>query len=132
MFVLIRFWFFAFLLAFSIGSNNYAVAGPSETNWKDWKQAKDLYDSQKFQDAVLEFEKHSQEDASYFFNLGTSYYRLDRLGEAVGYLEKANRTSPHDPDIQYNLSLIQTALGRSIGPEKLDPSSTWIEQLADR
>jgi tetratricopeptide (TPR) repeat protein len=130
-----RFWGLAIVIASSIGSTHFAEAAPAELQWKDWQQAKNLYDSEKFQDAALELQKNahlSHDSASYYFNLGTIYYRLGRLGEAVGYLEKANRTSPHDPDIQYNLNLIQNALGRVIGAEKLDPSSTWVEQLADR
>jgi Flp pilus assembly protein TadD len=119
------------LIILSSGSRSYGSSSNLE-HWSDWENAKNSYDAQKFQEALHELQKHPKNDANYFYDVGTIYYRIGKLGEAVAYLEKANRLRPHDPDIQHNITIVRSALGRSIGPEKVDPASSWTEQLADR
>jgi tetratricopeptide (TPR) repeat protein len=101
----------------------------SSSNWKD---ANSLYQDQKYEEALHAMRSHPKEDSTYYYNLGTISYRLNHLGYAVGYLEKANRLHPHDPDIQHNLSIARSELIRKIGNEKIDPASSSIEQIADR
>ncbi len=67
------------------------------------------------------------------YNLGTVSLRLAKPGEAVAYLERANRISPFDPEIQTNLLIARKELAKLLGGEStLDPSSSSIEGLADR
>lgn len=117
------------------GVSGFAFAADNSTQdggWNEWQQAKFLFDSGKFDEALHEFRSHPSESAQYFHNVGTTYLRLSQPGQAVAYLAKANHLRPHDPEIQHNLQLAQSALGRLIGVEHVDPASSGLETLADR
>lgn len=114
---------------------NQTLASPNDLksgNWAEWKDAKSFYDVGKYEDALRALQQHPQESASYYYNLGTLFFQNGNLGQSVGYLEKANRLNPHDPDTQYHLSIARSALGRALGEDKVDPASSWLEGLADR
>jgi tetratricopeptide (TPR) repeat protein len=102
------------------------------TQWGEWQEAKAFYDTQKFQEALQSLENRPNETFSYYYNLGTIYYQLGRIGPSVAFLTKANRLRPHDADIKHNLSIAVASLSRSIGEERLDPASTWLEDFGDR
>jgi tetratricopeptide (TPR) repeat protein len=116
-----------FILAIAI-----APAHAAKTPWGSWEQAKSLFDSGKYEEALESLKSHPSDEASYFYNLGTIYNKIGRVGTGVAYLEKANRLEPHDPAIQRNLSLARVELGRLIGHDHLDPASTWSERIADQ
>ncbi len=115
-----------FMISTLLLGSSYPVYG------SEWQDTKALYDSGKYEEALQTLQKNPRSDFSYNYNLGTIYFRMGQLGSAVAYLEKANRNHPHDPDIQFNLSVAKSALGRSIGADHLDPSSNGFEQIADR
>src|SRR5688572_12586462 len=106
------------------GTGNQKDLTSSLKEWSDWKEAKKLYEQQRYDDAIQELRAHSKEDASYYYNLGTLYYWTKKPAPALAHLEKANYLLPHDPDIQYNLSRIREQVGQIIGTEQLDPAST--------
>lgn len=110
------------------------AAHPSEnlTQWGEWEGAKNLFDSQRFQEALQALQEKPLESPNYYYNLGTVYYKLTQIGPAIAYLEKANRLRPRDSDIQHNLSIARTVLGQAIGVDKMDPASNALEQLADQ
>ena len=97
-----------------------------------WDQIQLLSEKGKYEEVLTELKAQPEETARYYYNLGTTYYRLKKMGQAVAYLEKANRMLPHDLDTQNNLSFAKEGLAQLLGPENLDPSSTWAEQVADR
>ncbi len=104
----------------------------SDSDWGEWKEAKSLYDAEKFKDAAESLENHpSSIRSNDHYNLGTIYYRLNRLGLALGHLEKAQKLNPSDPDIQCNLTRVKIALSRSLHAEEVDPSSTVLEKWGD-
>jgi tetratricopeptide (TPR) repeat protein len=124
---------FLMLLILCIGLPLEAGPTPSTQNehWAEWQNAKKHYEAGNLEDALQELQSRSREDAHYFYNVGTIYYRLGKTGLAVAYLEKANRINPHEPDIQFNLAMARSTLANFIGTDRLDPASTWTEQLAD-
>lgn len=97
-----------------------------------WQEAKAVYDAGRLEDALRLYQGEPVETASYFYNIGTLLQQLGRSGQAVAYLEKANRLSPHDSEIRHNLSIARATLGQLIGNDRLDPASTWNETLADQ
>ncbi len=103
----------------------------STTPDERWQQTRALYDSGKVKDAYANLLQQKVNTGAYYYNMGTMAFKLDRFGESVAYLEKARSISPHDSDTQYNLRLARVALARSIGSEKLDPASTWLESIAE-
>jgi tetratricopeptide (TPR) repeat protein len=135
---MIRFYvMFACFSAFvsSLGTSPglvWAAPSPNLTQWGEWETAKNLYDSQRFQETLDALHAKPLDNANYYYNLGTVYYKLTQLGPAIANLEKANRLRLHDSDIKYNLAIAKAVLGQAIGPDKLDPASTPLEQLADQ
>ncbi|MBI3544433.1 MAG: tetratricopeptide repeat protein [Deltaproteobacteria bacterium] len=75
--------------------------------------AKSLYDQGKYQQAYEELQKSGLKSAQDYYNAGNCLYKLGRLGQALGYFEKANALAPNDPDIRYNLSLSERALEKA-------------------
>jgi hypothetical protein len=108
-----------------------AHATPEPSNWGNWQQAKTLFDSGKYDAALADLQAHATQDANFYYNVGTIYHRMGRIGVSVAYLEKANRLQPHDPAIQKNLQLAREELSHLIGQDRLDPASTWAEGIAD-
>lgn len=45
-----------------------------------------------------------------YYNLGVAYYRLDRLGEAIRFLERARRMEPADRRILHNLEIARSRI----------------------
>ncbi len=126
----LSFLVFLSLLAVSF---QWSYASPNPDSWANWKDAKNHFDAGQLNEAITELLAHPNSlDSSYYYNLGTTYYRVGSLGLAVAHLEKANRLQPHQPDIQTNLNIARQALSDKLGSEKLDPASFWIEQLADQ
>ena len=97
----------------------------------DFEPIQAAFKSGKLDEALRQLESRPRDDAPYYYNLGTVSLKMGKLGKATAYLEKANRIQPHDIAIQQNLQLSKSALSQAIGPEKMDPASSWAENLAD-
>lgn len=66
------------------------------------------YQNQQYEDALSSYKNIADqgfESEVLFFNLGNTYFRLNRLGYAILYYEKALLLDPNDEDINYNLKL---------------------------
>lgn len=100
-------------------------------SWGPWTEAKALFDSQKYEDAMRLLQSQPRYEGAFYYNLGTVMLKLGRPGQALAYLEKANHLTRHDRDIQKNLSAARAALGKLIGEDQLDPASTWSERFSD-
>ncbi|MGZ3698773.1 MAG: hypothetical protein ACXWPM_00465 [Bdellovibrionota bacterium] len=98
----------------------------------DWEEASSLYSSGQYDKALDAFRAHPRNNAAYYYNLAATLFHLGRIGQATAYFEKANHLEPHDPDIQHNLETARSALGRTLGADRLDPASSSMEILADR
>jgi len=46
-----------------------------------------------------------------YYNLGNAYARLDQLGQAIRYYEKARRLRPSDPRVTHNLEQVRRQAG---------------------
>ena len=83
-----------------------------------------------------ELKQHPTYDATYFYNLGVLYGKLNQPGMATAYLEKANRLDPHDPELLSNLNLARTQFQQQLNAQKseiaLDGASNPFERFADR
>jgi tetratricopeptide (TPR) repeat protein len=90
----------------------------------------------KYREALDALKQNPTYDATYFFNLGVIYGKMNQPGLATAYLEKANRLKPHDPEVLSNLNLAQNLLRQSLITEKidigLDSASSAFEKYADR
>ena len=69
-------------------------------------QANNLYQQNQYGEAVKLYKQildEGYESEAVHFNLGNSYFRLNKLGYAILNYEKALRLAPDDEDIKYNI-----------------------------
>lgn len=125
-----RFMVLWFLLTvpISFADSNPSVYPPF---WGEWEEARRHYDVGNFEDALESFKENPSSDANYYYNLGTVYLKMGQVGRAFAYLEKAHTMAPRDADIQINWNQARSALSRVLGEKNIDPTSNWIESIAD-
>jgi tetratricopeptide (TPR) repeat protein len=71
------------------------------------------YDEGNWQEARERFEsllKDGLSSAALYYDLGNCYYKLGEKGKAVWAYESARRLDPRDPDIEWNLNLLNKQL----------------------
>jgi len=82
-------------------------------------RANEAYQSGNFAEAMRQYlalaEQGYRSEALYY-NLGNACYRLDSVGRAVLYYERALLLDPDDQDITHNLQVIRDQL-----PDEIDP-----------
>ncbi len=74
-----------------------------------FQKANEAYRAENYQEAVETYRKilaQGFENFEVYYNLGNAYYRLNQIGEAVLYYEKAKQLDPNDPDLMHNLELV--------------------------
>lgn len=74
----------------------------------DFDEGNRRYRMGDYQGAVDSYERalnHGFASEALYFNLGNAYFRLDQIGEAIRYYEKARRLAPDTPELQHNLSI---------------------------
>ncbi|MBF0491458.1 MAG: tetratricopeptide repeat protein [Deltaproteobacteria bacterium] len=90
-------------------TNNVCAQTPVQT----FKTANEAYlarDFQKAETLYQELEKQGILSGGLFFNLGNTFYRQGKVGEAIYYYEKALRLSPRDRDLSANYNYIRERL----------------------
>ena len=98
-----------------------------------WQEVHSLYQAGKLEEALRALMSQPQtERPAFYYNIGTLYLRLGKAGRSVAYLEKANRMRPHDTSILHNLQIARAAVSQTVGSDRMDPASNWLEGLADR
>ncbi|MFQ5568981.1 MAG: tetratricopeptide repeat protein [Rhodothermales bacterium] len=79
-----------------------------------------------YQDALAAYEEalnSGYTSGALFYNMGNAYYRLDELGQAIRYYEKARRFLPNDPQLLHNLDI---ARSRIEAPVSALPTPFWL------
>lgn len=78
------------------------------------KKGTDLFSKQKFDQAITELEKATQEDpesAKAHYMLALSYEATNKLDKAKGEYEQAIKLDPKDPNYHYNLAILHKRKG---------------------
>lgn len=68
--------------------------------------ANDLYKNEKFDEAAkkyLQIESRGYKSSELFYNLGNTYYKLNKVGPSIYYYEKALKLNPLNEDVKNNL-----------------------------
>ena len=71
-----------------------------------WGRANDSYAAGEYDVALADYEailNQSKYSAVLYYNLANTYFKLDQLGKAILYYNRALRLSPTDEDIRHNL-----------------------------
>ena len=93
---------FLFVLALLLGAHSYAQT-PDEL----FSKANDFYKNGQYSKAIqlyLNIEKKGMESDDLFFNLGNSYYKLNKVAPSIYYYEKALKINPINEDASINLT----------------------------
>lgn len=73
-------------------------------------QGNEFYRQGKYNEAIEVYENIidlNYNSSSLYYNLGNCYFRIDKLGYAILFYEKAKKLSPGDDDINHNLLFAQ-------------------------
>lgn len=79
-----------------------------------FRSANLLYEAGNYEEAARSYEHLSRlgyQDATLYYNLGNSYYRMDDRGRALLNYLRAKRLAPFDEDIDANLALVREEVG---------------------
>ena len=71
-----------------------------------FSSANDLYKNEKFEKAIeryKEIESQGSISSELYYNLGNSYYKLNKVGPSIYYFEKALKINPLSEDVKNNL-----------------------------
>jgi tetratricopeptide (TPR) repeat protein len=79
-------------------ASDYIVLDTGNTAYIKGDYAKALTFYQKFVN-------EGKQSAQAYYNMGNCYYKTNEFAKAILYYEKAEKLSPGDPDIQFNLQL---------------------------
>jgi len=93
---------FIFILALMIGSFSFA-----QTSGDLFSKANDFYKNGQYSKAAQLYsniEKSGLESDDLFFNLGNSYYKLNKVAPSIYYYEKALKINPLHHDASNNLA----------------------------
>lgn len=93
---------FLFMLVLFLGSLSY-----SQTPDELFSKANDFYKNGQYSKAIqmyLNIEKKGMESDDLFFNLGNSYYKLNKVAPSIYYYEKALKINPIHEDALNNLA----------------------------
>ncbi|HYD21641.1 MAG TPA: tetratricopeptide repeat protein [Flavipsychrobacter sp.] len=98
------------LVAAILFFNINADASPHD---KWWEAGNRFYSQKQYDSAAFYFEKIAAlkpDDAAVYYNLGNTYYRLNKVGLAVLNYERALRISPNHKEANDNLVLTQSRI----------------------
>lgn len=98
-----------------------AAAQPDSLSHR-FDAANAAYEQGQYARAVEEYQKifdTGRTSGALYFNLGNAYVRLDRLGQAIRYYEKARSLRSADPRVQHNLEQARRQAG--VYPGRLPP-----------
>ncbi|TXD53498.1 MULTISPECIES: tetratricopeptide repeat protein [unclassified Polaribacter] len=71
-----------------------------------FKEANDLYKNEKIEEAIELYKKIEAQgmlSSELYYNLGNSYYKLNKVGPSIYYYEKALKNNPLNEDVKNNL-----------------------------
>ena len=81
-----------------------------EDNHELFLEANEMYINENYNRSIEIYESIIRSDltnSSVFYNLGNSYFRINKYGQAIWAYRNANRISPRDKDILHNLKIAE-------------------------
>ncbi|MEM6647706.1 MAG: SH3 domain-containing protein [Bacteroidota bacterium] len=71
------------------------------------------YQAGAYAEAIAQYqqaEASGYESGPLYYNMANAYYRLDEVGQAVRYYERARLLMPESPEVAHNLSIVRAGL----------------------
>ena len=78
----------------------------AQTASESFSSANDLYKNEKFEQAIALYEKIEDQglvSSELHYNLGNSYYKLNKVGPSIYHYEKSLKLDPLNEDVKNNL-----------------------------
>ncbi len=111
------------------------VLGQSADVLHHFERGNELYKSERYEEAIREYEQVlalGYESPELYYNLGNCYYRLERIGKAILYLERARRLAPNDEDILHNLQMARLHVADKVPEIPRLVVQRWLESFRDQ
>lgn len=108
------------------------LASFGQTPKSEFLKAEKLYKKNKFEEALAVYHgliKNKFQGKSLFYNIGNCYFKLEKLGMAIAYYEKAMKIDPSDKDIIANLRLVNSKTDDKINFEEKGLSG-WFNKFS--
>ena len=93
------------------------------------------YRGGEFEDARIAYEQALElgyESGALYYNLGNAYFRLDRLGLAMLYYQRASRSLPGDDEIEHNVRQVKSRSRDRFSQVPEPVFSKWWNTSIDR
>lgn len=97
-----------------------------------WGRANDYYAAGEYDVALADYEailNQGKYSAALYYNLANTYFKLDQLGKAILYYNRALRLSPTDEDIRHNLEYAEQMTKDSIEEIPEFVLTTWMKAI---
>lgn len=91
-------------------------------NTQLFEAANKAYAAGDYEEAIEQYEEileNGETSAGLHYNLGNSYYKLDRIAPSIYHYEKALQLNPGDEDIRNNLGFARKMAIDAIGEEEI-------------
>lgn len=97
-----------------------------------FEEANKYYISKQYDKALelyLELAKQQEPTANLYYNIGNCYFRLNQLGYAILFYEKAYKIDPDDESIQKNLKIANSRTIDKIVPVSKIFIYKWLDNI---
>lgn len=97
-----------------------------------FQQGNEAYEKGNYLQALTHYEqalKKGGKSGKLHYNLGSAYFRLGRIGEAIFHFRKAKDYLPRNPDVSFNLQYARKKAIDRIKTEKKGWLDIFIEQI---
>jgi tetratricopeptide (TPR) repeat protein len=84
----------------------------AQNNTDLFEKGNQFYKSQNYQEAIDQWKQiieNGEASPELYFNLGNAYYKLNKVGPAIYYYEKAKKLAPSNASINNNLTFAKNA-----------------------
>lgn len=99
------------ILAFVTG---FALSGAAQESNEIFQSANDHFERGEFEEASQQYQGLASNgliSSDLYFNLGTTFYRLDKPGEAMLWFRRTKLIEPLAPEVPQNMSFLKSKIG---------------------
>ena len=91
------------------------------------------YQKGNYQQAIIDYKEliETTKSPELYYNLGNAYYRCGNITQAIIAYERAQKLSPGDRDIRFNLQFVQSKTIDKITPTEQMFFVTWYQALVN-
>lgn len=97
-----------------------------------FEEANSAYQEGNYEEAVSKYEEildKGEASAELYYNLGNSYYKLNKVAPSIYYYEKALQLNPGDDDIQNNIEFARNMAIDDIEEVEQTGIGQWVNGL---